>query len=99
DINLLKTSINLAKENKILDYPYIKGIYNKLLENKKDSSAPTDKSITQKSDSLDINNIITQKNYFKTSKNKFRNFTETFNQYSEDELDKIIEKGQIAKYR
>ncbi|MGL4731287.1 MAG: hypothetical protein ACRCW0_06855 [Clostridium sp.] len=101
ETNLLESAISIAKDkNKEKNYKYIKGIYKNLLENKKDSSAPTDKSDTQiKSESFNSNNIIAQKINYNTYKNKFRNFTETFDKYSEDELENIIEKGQLAKYR
>ena len=33
------------------------------------------------------------------TKTKFHNFEETFEQYSQDELDDIIEKSQRAKYQ
>lgn len=56
------------------------------LNNKKDPSALTDESCTIKSASFNDNMIIPQKTYFNSSKNKFRNFTETFTNYSENEF-------------
>lgn len=70
--------------------------------NKKDLPAPTDKPNNQ--NKID-NNIIYQnkekyasKNKENYKKTKFHNFEETFDKYSEDELDNIIEKSQKEKW-
>lgn len=97
--DILLQACDISRNLGVLDFPYMKSIYNNLLENKKDSSAPTDKSNTQiKSESFNRSNIIAQKINYNASKNKFRNFTETFDKYSEDELDAIIEKSQKEKF-
>ena len=97
---LLLQSCEIALNAGILDFPYMKSVYNNLKNNnKKDPSAPTDESCTIKSASFNDNMIIPQKTYFNSSKNKFRNFTETFDKYSDDELDAIIEKSQREKFK
>lgn len=48
-----------------------------------------------------IGSLVSSQNETRKSfkKTKFHNFTETFEQYSPDELDDIIEKGQKLKYK
>lgn len=99
-------NITLLKESGIKFIPYKK-------ENHKIISMNTDKlkqsiDITiEKAEKPNFNYLITtyeslnkevDNKYFKND-NKFRNFTETFDQYSEYELNNIIEKSQMAKFK
>lgn len=91
DEKLILKAVDIAVGNGKRLYSYIKGILNKWI-------------------ALDIKTIEQLELYEKEyknkksekeaeySKNKFHNFTETFMQYSEEELDTIIMKGQKAKY-
>lgn len=104
DTEILELAIEIAKDkNKGKNYKYIKGVYKNLeIEMKKpQESANSQGSSTYKNLKLIFNDsmIIPQKTYFNASKNKFRNFTETFDKYSDEELDAIIEKSQREKFK
>lgn len=96
DNEILKEAIEIAKENNISDYPYLKGIYNNLVKNKKaleeaDQSNQgqeknIDNSIICKSDKKYNYKNNGNENYKKT---KFHNFEETFTKYSEEEFEDI----------
>lgn len=99
----------LGKPNRlyILEYEVSEDTLKELsYESKKDLPADTDKSNSNN----DINNTckynITKKpkksngnNWNNNSNNKFRNFEETFDNYSEDELERIIERNQRDKLK
>lgn len=108
DINLLRASIEIAREENILDYPFVRGIYNNLeLNNKKPQESANSQGLNEKNISLisDINSI-SQKTDFYTNKTKnydykktkFHNFDETFTKYSDDELEDIILSSQKKKF-
>lgn len=103
DTEILELAIEIAKDkNKDKNYKYIKGVYKNLeIEMKKpQESANSQGSSTYKNFKSTFNNtIIAQNQYLNTYKNKFANFTQTIDQYTEDELDSIIEKSQKAKFR
>lgn len=98
----------LGKPNRlyILEYEVSEDTLKELsCENKKDLPADTDKSNSNN----DINNTCkddiikkpkksSENNWNKNNNgNKFRNFEETFNNYSEDELERMIERNQRDK--
>lgn len=100
----------LGKPNRlyILEYEVSEDTLEELsYESKKDLPADTDKSNSNN----DINNTCkddiikkpkksTKNNWNKNNNdNKFRNFEETFDNYSEDELERIIERNQRDKLR
>lgn len=108
DIDILRTSIEIAKEENILDYPFVRGIYNNLESNNKkpQESANSQGSYENTISSTPYKNSIPQKSDFYTNKTKnyeykktnFHNFKETFDQYTEEELDNIILKSQKIKF-
>lgn len=99
----------LGKPNRlyILEYEVSEDTLKELsCENKKDLPADTDKSNSNN----DINNTCkddiikkpkksTKNNWNNNNNNKFRNFEETFDNYSEDELERMIENRQRDKLR
>lgn len=97
---LLEKAINNASNNKNI-YSYLKKSVMKCIEDNeltveayKVERNTSDKDFRRKSP---IESKSSKKEYNK--KTKFHNFEETFEQYSQDELDDIIEKSQRAKYQ
>lgn len=96
----------LGKPNRlyILEYEVSEDTLKELsCESKKDLPADTDKSNSNN----DINNTCkddiikepkkSSKNNWENKGNKFRNFEETFNNYTEDEIERMIENKQRDK--
>ena len=96
----------LGKPNRlyILEYEVSEDTLEELsYESKKDLPADTDKSNSNN----DINNTCkddiikepkkSSKNNWENKGNKFRNFEETFNNYTEDEIERMIENKQRDK--
>lgn len=79
DYDLLKDSIEIAKECNILDYPYVRSIYNNLImneDNKKATSVETTNDFEVKNNNSNFNNNITQEQNIcnkKTESNKKEN--------------------------
>lgn len=108
DIEILKEAIECAKEIGILDYPYVKGIYNNLMENKKVASAAnTNNSVKQlNTNSNDINSISDNNKNIKQNYNshlnpKVHNFegSANFLKYSPEELEKLLFENQKNKFK
>ncbi len=68
DIDILRTSIEIAKEENILDYPFVRGVYNNLeLNNKKPQESDNSQgSFKNTILSTSYKNIIPQKSDFYT---------------------------------
>lgn len=109
DIDVLKESIEVAKIENILDYPYVKAIYNNLIENKKADNAG-DITDLNKNTNIQIeksNNIISnnKKNYNDNHKSKLNpklhNYmgSANFMKYTPEELEKILEQSQKDKFK
>lgn len=105
ETDTLKASIEVAKEKGILDFPYIKRIYNNLIENKKVDVAPTtptDKTI----ENNNVDNSIpgnsrkyTRNNCKDYKKTGFHNFNSENGDKSVEELDAEIERAMENKWR
>lgn len=99
----LKEAIDISTDKGITDFPYIKKVYNNLMNNNQsnlDANMYNDiQSINSRCNTNVSNNnkkyTSENNNYRKT---KFHNFDETFTQYSEEEFDNIIERVQRAKF-
>lgn len=96
NIDKLKVAISIAKEHNILDYPYVKSIYNNLDSNVKkpqesaNSQGSSDnKSIDLHSNTNSIPQIYDSINNFESKNN---NHTKNVNNENEDAREKIIAK-------
>lgn len=107
--DLLKASLEVAKECGILEFAYVRGIYNNLKLDKEKASDAGTSNANQKNkthDSIDIN-IISQNNQkdtskfkknYKQTKNRFHNLeNESFRNYTPEELERILEENQRIK--
>lgn len=108
DIKILKEAIECAKETGILDYPFVKSIYNNLMENKKVASVgSTNNSVKQlNTNSNDINSISDNNKNIKQNYNshlnpKVHNFegSANFLKYSPEELEKLLFENQKNKFK
>lgn len=98
DTYTLIQACEVSMETGILDFPYMKGIYNNLILNKEKESQET--AISQDSDSEKIysnNNNIPQN---KVKYNKFNySCNNTFTKYTPEELENILKESQIEKFK
>lgn len=110
EIEVLKESIECAKEIGILDYPYVKGIYNNLMESKKvasvgstnNSSKPLNSnSKTNDTKSITDDNKNINKNYNIHLNPKVHNFhgSAKHMKYTPEELEKILKESQKNKFK
>ena len=109
DEQLLKEALEVTKECGILEFAYVRGVYNNLkLDKEKASDEPTSNANKNNKthDLIDIN-IISQKNnidthnYKKNNKNfktRFHNINQTFNKYTPEELEKVLKESQKGKF-
>ena len=86
DIDKLKAAIGVAKEHEILDYPYVKHIYNNLDSNvKKPQESPNSQGSNENINSQNSDTNIVPQNSNNTS-------TKNVNNENEDPREKIIAK-------
>ena len=104
DIDILKEAIQIAKEHNILDYPYVRKIYNNLeIKNPQEfadsqGSMENLNSLNNNSITQNIKNNKTQKTTFKKI-TRFHNVNETFSKYKPDELEKLLLESQRGKFK
>lgn len=109
EINVLKDSIIAAKENGILDYAYVKAIYNNLiqsqnLDNKKvATTGNSNNSCENTTNSIrNVNTIISnnKENYNYKLNPKVHNYSGSANfmKYNPEELEKILQESQKGKF-
>ncbi|MDB8791711.1 replication initiator protein A [Romboutsia sp. 1001216sp1] len=99
DFDLLKDAVEttVAKGGKVFAYVY--EVYKSLRDKVSTKTTKAvkynkNKSSVSSKTKEDLNNTINRIR----SKNKFRNFNETFDKYEEDEFEAILRKSQEAKY-
>lgn len=109
DIDKLKVAIGIAKEHEILDYPYVKSIYNNLDSNvKKPQESPHSQGSNENVNFQNSDTNIVPQNSNNTSKNskqfvptvktRYHNINQTFTNYSPDELEKLLQESQKGKF-
>lgn len=110
DTDRLLKAINIANEinEDAYTFGYVKEIYlndsnfeNNSKKEKAPSTVPAVKSASHTKNNQIVNNSISQNKHFDNinyKKTKFHNFDETFTQYSDEELNNIIAKSQVAKW-
>ena len=110
DINLLRIAIDIAKEHKITDYPYIRNIYNNL---EKDAKKPQESGNSQglnnnnfNSNNNSIPQLNNNMNTFKYKNNvnnsiqtRFHNINNTFMNYTTEELEKKLFERDVYKIK
>lgn len=108
ELDILKESIEVAKETGILDYPYVKGIYNNLIENKKvASTGNTNNSNKESFSNINDKNIIPKNNqninneYVVKLNPKIHNFkgSANFMKYQEKELEDLLLEVNKTKFK
>lgn len=110
DIDKLKVAIDVAKEHEILDYPYVKHIYNNLDSNvKKPQESPNSQGSNENINSQNSDTNIVPQNSNNTSKNinqfvptvktRYHNINQTFTNYTPDELEKLLYESQKGKFK
>lgn len=106
DIDMLKTAIQISKEHEILDYPYVRSIYNNLLETKNPQEFADSQGSQKNIHISNFNtNIIPQKEKNKTqnkknnTKTRFHNINQTFNKYDSEELERMLLENQKDKFK
>lgn len=101
DEETLQEALEVAKENGIHDFPYVRGIYNNLIESKKAASAANTNDSSRNKISLNNSNNSIPNNIPKsnTKKTKFHNCNETFKKYDPDELEQMLLESQKDKFR
>lgn len=111
DINLLRIAIDIAKEHKITDYPYIRNIYNNLEKDaKKPQESGNSQGLNNNNNFNSNNNSIPQlnnnMNTFKYKNNvnnsiqtRFHNVNNTFLNYTPEELEKLLQESQRNKFK
>lgn len=106
DIDVLKTAIQISKEHEILDYPYVRSIYNNLLEMKNPQELGDSQGSQKNTHISNFNtNIISQKEKNKTqnkknnTKTRFHNINQTFNKYGSEELERMLLERQKEKFK
>ncbi|SCI08940.1 Uncharacterised protein [uncultured Clostridium sp.] len=109
DIDKLKVAIGIAKEHEILDYPYVKSIYNNLDSNvKKPQESPNSQGSNENVNFQNSDTNIVPQNSNNTSKNskqfvptvktRYHNINQTFTNYEPDELEKLLQESQKGKF-
>lgn len=88
---LLIKAIDIAAENNVKTFKYVKGI----LKNWDKDNIKTLEQFEKYQKKFEIK----KSNSTTTKKTGFHNFEETFTQYTPDELDEIIKKGQKEKFK
>lgn len=88
---LLIKAIDIAAENNVKTFKYVKGI----LKNWDKNNIKTLEQFEKYQKEFEIK----KSNSTTTKKTGFHNFEETFTQYTPDELDEIIKKGQKEKFK
>lgn len=112
DENALKEAIQISKEHGILDYPYVRGIYNNLVQIKNPQESANSQGSSKNLISQNINtNSITQNNNFKSENSnnnikfelnsKIHNFPGScnFRKYTPEELEKLLQESQKNKFK
>lgn len=114
DINVLNDSISVAKENGILDYAYVRAIYNNLIQadisdNKKVATTGNSNNSYKNTtnSNRNINNIVPENknninnNYAAKLNPKVHNYmgSANFMKYTEEELEKMILENQKDKFK